>query len=149
MAGGGYLNCKIKQSHKSHNTLVHVLYPTIYLFPTIYHFGTEMCTLCCGICEIGPLVIKYQHFLYRCTSQKRELVNRDDSRFAPSQWDMALLCNDVSHWLGASLESALCYGNAWWWCTLVSHFYVHPGLVIYRFSKKITCISNAVNCCAK
>ena len=31
-----------------------------------------------------------------------------DSRFAPSQWEMALLCNDVSHWLGASLESALC-----------------------------------------
>ena len=32
---------------------------------------------------------------------------RVDSRFAPSQWETALLCNDVSHWLGASLESAL------------------------------------------
>ena len=32
---------------------------------------------------------------------------RDDSRFAPSQWETALLCNDVSLWLGASLESAL------------------------------------------
>ena len=30
-----------------------------------------------------------------------------DSRFAPSQWETALLCNDVSHWLGASLDSAL------------------------------------------
>ena len=30
-----------------------------------------------------------------------------DSRFGPSQWETALLCNDVSHWLGASLESAL------------------------------------------
>ena len=29
------------------------------------------------------------------------------SRFAPSQWETALLCNDVSHWLCASLESAL------------------------------------------
>ena len=28
-------------------------------------------------------------------------------RFAPSQWETALHCNDVSHWLGASLESAL------------------------------------------
>ena len=28
--------------------------------------------------------------------------------FASSQWETALLCNDVSHWLGASLESA-CY----------------------------------------
>ena len=27
--------------------------------------------------------------------------------FAPSQWETALLCNDVSHWLDASLESAL------------------------------------------
>ena len=32
---------------------------------------------------------------------------RADSRFAPSQWEMALLCNDISHWLGANLESAL------------------------------------------
>ena len=34
-------------------------------------------------------------------------IYRADSRFAPSQWETALLCNDVSHWLGASLESAL------------------------------------------
>ena len=32
---------------------------------------------------------------------------RADSIFAPSQWETALLCNDVSYWLGASLESAL------------------------------------------
>ena len=30
-----------------------------------------------------------------------------DSRFAPSQWETTLLCNGVSHCLGASLESAL------------------------------------------
>ena len=34
---------------------------------------------------------------------------RADSRFAPCQWEMALLCNDISHWLGANLESALYY----------------------------------------
>ena len=33
---------------------------------------------------------------------------RADSRFAPSQWETALLCNDVSQWLGASIVSALC-----------------------------------------
>ena len=32
---------------------------------------------------------------------------RPDSRFVPSQWETALLCNDVSHWLGANLESVL------------------------------------------
>ena len=34
---------------------------------------------------------------------------RADSRFAPSQWEMALLCNDVSHWVGANLEPALLF----------------------------------------
>ena len=34
-------------------------------------------------------------------------VYRADSRFAPCQWETALLCNSVSHWLGVSLESAL------------------------------------------
>ena len=32
---------------------------------------------------------------------------RADSRFAPSQWETALLCIAVSHWLGANLSSAL------------------------------------------
>ena len=33
--------------------------------------------------------------------------SRADSRFASSQWETALLCNDVSHWLGASPEAVL------------------------------------------
>ena len=37
-------------------------------------------------------------------------------RFAPSQWETALLCNDVSHWLGASLESALILCIVPWTC---------------------------------
>ena len=37
---------------------------------------------------------------------------RDDSRIAPSQWETALLCNDVSHWLDARLESALLFSSA-------------------------------------
>ena len=28
--------------------------------------------------------------------------NGTDSRFVPSQWEIALLCNDISHWLGWS-----------------------------------------------
>ena len=34
--------------------------------------------------------------------------SRADSRFAPSQRETALHCNNVSHWLGTNLESALC-----------------------------------------
>ena len=33
--------------------------------------------------------------------------SRADSKFAPSQWEMTLFCNNISHWLGASLESVL------------------------------------------
>ena len=33
---------------------------------------------------------------------------RADYWFAPSQWETALLCNDISHRLGANLESTLC-----------------------------------------
>ena len=33
--------------------------------------------------------------------------NRDDSRFAPSKWEMSSQSNAVSHWLGTNLESAL------------------------------------------
>ena len=41
-----------------------------------------------------------------CTKGKSYIMA--DSRFAPSQWETALLCNDVSHhWLGANLEPAL------------------------------------------
>ena len=31
---------------------------------------------------------------------------RADSRFAPSQWEMSLQSNAISHWLGTNLESA-------------------------------------------
>ena len=32
--------------------------------------------------------------------------SRAESRFAPSQWEAALHCSDISHWLGTSPESA-------------------------------------------
>ena len=39
--------------------------------------------------------------------ESRLANSRVDSRFESSQWETALLCNDVSNWLGASLDSAL------------------------------------------
>ena len=33
--------------------------------------------------------------------------HRADSKFASIQWETPLLCNDVSHWMGTKLESAL------------------------------------------
>ena len=54
---------------------------------------------------IDQVISEYSGFSIR----KDEMLGnyRPDSRFAPSQWETALLCNDVSHWLGASLERAL------------------------------------------
>ena len=37
----------------------------------------------------------------------KSYLHRADFRFAPSQWETALLCSDLSHWLGTSHESAL------------------------------------------
>ena len=51
---------------------------------------------------------------------------RADSRFAPSQWEMALLCNGVSHWLGASLESALHL----WHELATEHSYIYKYIYI-------------------
>ena len=53
-----------------------------------------------------------------------------DSRFVPGQWETALLCNDASHWLGASLESALIM-TSWqpqWYCS-------HKAEVAVKFEK--------------
>ena len=49
-------------------------------------------------------------------SELCETICRADSRFKPSQWETVLLCNNVSYWLGASLESPL----IWWgvWCDI-------------------------------
>ena len=39
-------------------------------------------------------------------------VSRADSRLGPSQWEMSLQSNTISHWLGINLESALLYVSA-------------------------------------
>ena len=49
-------------------------------------------------------------------------IYKADFRFAPSQWETALLCNHVSHWLGVSLERNWCHHHfAWLWWTKTSH----------------------------
>ena len=39
-----------------------------------------------------------------CFPHKGTVTAAADSRFSLSQWETVLLCNDVSHWLGASLK---------------------------------------------
>ena len=42
------------------------------------------------------------------------IYNRADCRFAPSQWQTLLQSNNLSHWLGTNLESALYNTLARW-----------------------------------
>ena len=65
--------------------------------------------------------VKSKSFLHAVNTNSQtgipfsEHVSRADSRFEPSQWETALRCNDVSHWLGASLEWALCVSTVGRW----------------------------------
>ena len=54
----------------------------------------------------GPPLSSLRLFC-RTISHANVYKGRDDSRFTPSQWETALLCNDVSHWLDISLDTAL------------------------------------------
>ena len=69
-------------------------------------FSPHFCT---DFCHVIVNFYVQMHFppFFTLTIQLPANVCRADSRFAPSQWETALLCNDVSHWLGAGLESAL------------------------------------------
>ena len=60
----------------------------------------------CPLCLSTEFIVPC-HIRCIATYHNQDCVIRADSRFAPSQWTTALLCNDISHWLGASLESAL------------------------------------------
>ena len=40
-----------------------------------------------------------------CSLMPLHNICSTDSRFAPSQWETVILCNDVSHWLGANICS--------------------------------------------
>ena len=62
--------------------------------------------LCCMVPQGGLLPPSYTDSTL-VAHWKHQRYLRADSRFASSQWETALLCNDVSHWLGTSLESAL------------------------------------------
>ena len=53
-------------------------------------------------CNFVPMVVRL--VAVRTTNRTN---SRADSRFGRSQWETALICNAVSHWLGANLESTL------------------------------------------
>ena len=61
-------------------------------------------------------ILSIRHVIY--TAQ-------DQSRYAPSQWEMSLQCNDISHWLSAYLDWSL------------QSFVVHHFVVVVQSSSWI------------
>ena len=70
--------------------------------------GVHICVLWGGCGAVSSTFCRHNICEYQSISYIRFAP-----RFAPSQWETALLCNDVSHWLDANLESTLIhvYGN--------------------------------------
>ena len=89
---------------------------TPYIFPYLWCLQGHLERLwSCTLCRT------FASWKYNCKSKENTNVIqcrvkfsenyantlRADSRFASNQWETASLCNDVSHWLGTSLKSAL------------------------------------------
>ena len=58
-------------------------------------------------------MVRSLNVMYLIGSPLSMYICRAASRFVLSQWETALLCNDVSHWLGANLKSALYMCGNW------------------------------------
>ena len=65
-------------------------------------------------------------------------IYRADSRLAPSQWETSLQSNGISHWMGASLESALIY-MVW-----VRHFQIKMNELIDGTLKQVSLVQTAL-----
>ena len=76
--------------------------------------------LCCSTVVVLVTPLKLLWLTY-------DISYRDHSVYAPNQWEMALQCNAVSHWLGAYTEwSHSVYAPSQWetalQCNTVSHW---------------------------
>ena len=97
-----------------------LLLPEAYLFIFIYLLSIPW-NLHTVLCSSGLIVHPSRPTGYDYPNERKvnlkdsSLIDRylittkyrADSRFAPSQWETALLCNDVSHWLNTSLKHTM------------------------------------------
>ena len=72
-------------------------------------------------------------------------IYRDDSRFAPSQWETSLQSNAVSHWLDANLESSLIQVAGVGLKALIQYkdvvYYQLIGFLIVEINLQLQCLS--------
>ena len=86
-------------------------------FETPSHFSWRHCNEKLGFLFCIAIYLRDNKLGWRVTA-----CTTADSRFAPSQWETALRCYNVSHWLGASPESAL------YMYSTVPAFRCHPSI---------------------
>ena len=84
----------------------------IYKLPAVIYYNIGHVDLSLGL--FNGIHLRH-HMMWPWTWAWTHGLNRDDSRFAPSQYETALFGNDASHWLGANLESALNYISRGQW----------------------------------
>ena len=81
---------------------------------------TEFCSKGCNLQHMSALIqimawwrADAKSLTQRLMTQLSPLprIHRADCRFAPSQWETAILCSGVSHWMGANMESPCIHIN--------------------------------------
>ena len=107
----------------------------------------DICLMHCGICEmkllrdatymmeiwfwsviimleiITSFHVELDNALYIITicGSDWKIQYRAVSRFAPSQWEKVLLCNDVSHWLGTRTYESISLNSGMLWVNVSPH----------------------------
>ena len=84
----------------------------------------------------------------------QQRLPRAHSRFGPSQWETTLHCNDVSHWLGASLESPVTSSNTEFKAWISNHLNMKlwdaltpPCLNSYPPEQNGRCLADSISKC--
>ena len=96
------------------------VYATLVLYATLRTYEWVQCV---GLSMCGSL-FEHDNFSYKYSQYSTcPAAHKADSRFAPSQWEMPLQSNVISHWLGANLESA--FAPSQWEMPLQSNVISH------------------------
>ena len=118
------------------------VHPRLLSVPELCHHGAVVWVTSSHRIQWVVKLRKQHHAKVSPGASVADGVNRAGSRFAPSQWEMLLQSNAISHWLGANLESALVkprhnefISGIMKVCLILHHFSLVSTLVSHRWLK--------------